>query len=316
MVKLGPNNSHVVITDMQPFVCYEGAVYVFFSKNSVDRLEFTDVNTAVKVPTTGPFVEERVEGTTVNVSWLPLTLSQRGGCITKYTLYLKQSSKSETTTSYIVSASQKFWVLRDLTPGAYSVWMTASTAKGESKPGQKVNFFIQHESQVVLILILAILFFFLVLLLCACQITDVNKSVLLYSQYCLPDIPDPKNSKWAKDFLKEKGQSKVSLHLQLSTSTPEFRVRVFTPLYPHITYIKSLSHDSDSSGHTQTSSLDTSETAGYISSHGTATMSEEDEDNGEFSPFFPSHSFLSEQLDFGQKLTLDAVRIDGTDFFL
>ncbi|XP_072315677.1 interleukin-12 receptor subunit beta-2-like [Eucyclogobius newberryi] len=330
-LRLDPNISHFVIKDMEPFVCYDGAVYVF-NKNSVERLEFTDINTAVMVPTAGPSVEEKLEGTTVTVTWPELHISQRGGCITKYTVYLKESSSEK---AYNVSASQRSLVLRDLTPGSHSIWITASTAKGESQPGQKVNFFIQQDSEMVLIVTLALVFILLMFILCAYQMSAVKERILVHFQFCLPDIPDPANSKWAKDCLKEKG--KVNLQLQLSTSTVSEEDLVFvdiqelprplllpqtslsldsessTPLYPRSTYIKSFSHDSDSSGHTQTCSLDTNETD-YISSHGTSDMLEVGEDDEDL-PTFPSHSFFQEPLDFGPKLTLDAVRIDGTDFF-
>ncbi|MEQ2192476.1 hypothetical protein XENOCAPTIV_012155 [Xenoophorus captivus] len=87
-------------------------------------------------------------------------------------------------------------------------------------------------------------------------------------------------------------------------------------LYPPLaTYIKSLSHDSDSSSHTQTS-LDT--TVDYISSHGQVNLDNYDEEDEEEFPemqFFPSLSILMEPLGFGGKLTLDAVKIDCSDFF-
>lgn len=87
-------------------------------------------------------------------------------------------------------------------------------------------------------------------------------------------------------------------------------------LYPLTTYIKSLSHDSNSSDHTETS-LDTNTTVDYISSHGPGNMDEEDQEEefAEVLDFFPSHNIFMEQLDFGGMLTLDAVKIDCSDFF-
>lgn len=89
-------------------------------------------------------------------------------------------------------------------------------------------------------------------------------------------------------------------------------------LYPPLTtYIKSLSHDSDSSGHTQTS-LDTNTTVDYISSHGQDNLDNSDQEDEEEFPgmqFFPSLSILMEPVGFGGKLTLDAVKIDCGDFF-
>ncbi|CAL9695633.1 unnamed protein product [Knipowitschia caucasica] len=328
-LRISGNSSQVVITDMEPFQCYEGSVYVFYSDKSMDRLRFSDISIADLAPTAGPSVERLVEGTTVNVNWSEPDVGQHKGCITTYTIYLENSSRFVTT--YNVSASLRFHVISGLSPAAYSIWMTASTAKGEGKPGQKINFFIQH-SQMALIVKLALLAVFMLFILCACHIPAVKERMWVYLQYFMPDIPDPANSKWAKDCLKEKD---VSLHPQLSTTTeteeedlvcvqiqdlprpllsPQTSLTSDTdlrPLYPEIIYITSLSHESDCSGHTQTISLDTND---YMSSHGTEAMSEA-EDNEDFNTFFPSHSYFPEQLDFGPKLTLDAVRIGGGDFF-
>lgn len=92
-----------------------------------------------------------------------------------------------------------------------------------------------------------------------------------------------------------------------------------TLLYPALTtYIKSFSHDSDSSDHTQTS-LDTNTTISYISFHGLGNLDsyeqEEEEEEEEPVHFFPSLSICMEPLDLGEKLTLDAVKIDCSDFF-
>lgn len=109
----------------------------------------------------------------------------------------------------------------------------------------------------------------------------------------------------------------VTLHYP-SQSVPSPEAELPALLYPLTTYIKSLSHDSNSSDHTETS-LDTNSTVDYISSHGPGNMDEEDqEEEEEFSEvldFFPSHNVFMEQLDFRGKLTLDAVKIDCSDFF-
>lgn len=88
-------------------------------------------------------------------------------------------------------------------------------------------------------------------------------------------------------------------------------------LYPLTTYLKSFSHDSDSSEHTQTS-LDTNTTADYISSHGQDNIYEEEDEEeplDDMLGFFPTHSIVIDQLAFRGKLTLDAVKIGGSDFF-
>lgn len=171
----------------------------------------------------------------------------------------------------------------------------------------------------------------------------------------LPDVvPDPANSKWAKECTKEKGKMDLQLpshnssstdledetilvdveelcrHISDSSTLRNNSSRFSTKcslgqetelsalLYPPLTtYIKSLSHDSDTSGHTQTS-LDTNMTVDYISSHGQENLNNSiQEDDEEFPEmqFFPSLSLLMEPVGLGGKLTLDAVKIDCGDLF-
>lgn len=49
--------------------------------------------------------------------------------------------------SVSVAASEKTYVIEDLSPAAYTLWITASTAKGEGPTGprSKVKFFIQRK---------------------------------------------------------------------------------------------------------------------------------------------------------------------------
>lgn len=189
----------------------------------------------------------------------------------------------------------------------------------------------------------------------------------LFHCFTLDVVPDPANSKWAKEYTQEKVSKEVTVHcssrcssseqvsifqgkmnLQLppcnpsesreeeklilveelpkqssddpasrtmfSRATPPTSLSCETaPVIP-ATYIKSFSHDSDSSDHTH-SSLDT--TVDYISSHEPGNFDEEDEEEKEFTdmPFIPSHNMFTEPLVFGGKLTLDAVKIDCSGFF-
>lgn len=90
---------------------------------------------------------------------------------------------------------------------------------------------------------------------------------------------------------------------QLISRSPDADLN--TLMYPALTtYIKSLSHDSD-----------TNTTVDYISSDGPESMEErEDEDVFGGMSFLPSHGiFFTEMLQFDGKLTLDAVKIDCSD---
>lgn len=84
-------------------------------------------------------------------------------------------------------------------------------------------------------------------------------------------------------------------------------------LYPTTTYIKSFSHDSDSSVQT---SLGMNLTVDYISAHEPEQEIDEEEEFAEMISFFPSHNFVIDPLEFGGKLTLDAVKINCGDLFM
>ncbi|TMS20182.1 Interleukin-12 receptor subunit beta-2 [Larimichthys crocea] len=227
--------------------------------------------------------------------------------------------------------------------------MTASTAAGEGPARQKLKFYIQEETQLSLLLVCVVVIVILLFLLCLFQSSAVKQRFCMFFQcLMLSDVPDPANSKWAKECTQEKGKMNLQLQHSNSTVTEEEEEPILvdveelpkqssdphappddssqsppqtslspmsTLLYPALTtYIKSFSHDSDSSDQTQTS-LDT--TIDYISSHGMGNLDEEDqEDEEEFTEmlgFFPSNIVL-DSLSFGGKLTLDAVKIDCNDF--
>ncbi|XP_070765147.1 interleukin-12 receptor subunit beta-2 [Enoplosus armatus] len=353
-LRLGRNDNHTVITGLKPFECYEGAVYVFYNESSVSRKRFTGVTTSESAPAAGPSVQEKVEGNKVIVTWTDIPRGQHGGCITKYTIYLEASSRDLQT--YSVSASERWHVIEGMSPAVYSLWMTASTATGGEGPaGQKVKFFIKEETQLSL-LVCVVVSLVVLSLLCLCQSSAVKRRFcVVFNCLMLDVVPDPANSKWAKACTQEKG--KMNLQLQPSNSSvteeeeepilvdveelPKQSSDICTPtnvssqlppqtgpspltepstvLYPPTAYIKSFSHDSDSSDHTQTS-LDTNTTVDYISTHGLGNMDEEEEEEEEAEfvetlGFFSGHNIFTESLGFGGKLTLDAVKIDFNDFF-
>ncbi|XP_036971810.1 interleukin-12 receptor subunit beta-2 [Acanthopagrus latus] len=354
-VRLSRADHQAVITGIQPYECYEGAVSVVYHDNSVSRSPFTGVTILESAPTAGPSVDGKVEGNKVTVTWKKIPRGQRGGCITHYTIYLEGDSRDLRT--YDVKASERTHVVKDLPGTVYKLWMTASTAKGEGHAGQKVYVQIvgvAEDVQLSLILVCAGVVVIGLLLVCLYQTKAVKQRVwVLFQCLKLDDVPDPANSKWAKECTQEKGKIKLQLQPSNSTITEEEEepilvdveelpkqstdthrptdvssqlppLAILSPstepaslLYPLTTYLKSFSHDSDSSDHTQTS-LDTSTTVDYISSHGQENIDEEEDEEEPFEDmlgFFPTHSIVIDQLAFGGKLTLDAVKIGGSDFF-
>ncbi|KAG7513647.1 interleukin-12 receptor subunit beta-2-like [Solea senegalensis] len=334
-MRLDSDSMHAVITGIKPFVCYKGALYVFYNESSVTRTLFGGVATVESAPVSGPLVQEtEVEGHTVRVSWMELRRSEQRGCVTKYTIYLK--SRGGEQKHYSILAPDRTYKTKDLPPADYSLWMTAWTAEGEGPAGHRLKFHIQQEIPLSLLLVCIFISAILVLLVCLCQIPSVKQKFWVFFQcFMLDVVPDPANSKWAKECTQEKGKIKLQMQLSnssvsqgeedpvlvdveelpkqnsnISTSTKaSSQQRPGTLLYPLTTYIKSFSHDSDSSDHTHTS-LDTNTTIDYISTH--ANMEEEEEEEEEEDgtlDFFPSHNIFMEPFSIGGNLTLDTVKV-------
>ncbi|XP_053285862.1 interleukin-12 receptor subunit beta-2 [Pleuronectes platessa] len=340
-VRLGGSEGHAVITGIKPFECYRGAVYVFYSDSSVTRMVFSGVTTLESAPEVGPSFQETFEGQIVKVTWTELPRSKQRGCITNYTIYLENSSGH--LQRYSVPASVRTYVIQPLSPAVYSLWMTASTAEGEGPMGQQMKFLIQQGTLLTNVLVFGAIAL-IVVIVCLCHFSAVNQKFWVFCQCLMLDVvPDPANSKWAKECTHEKGKMNLQQQHSNSSTTEEEEEPILvdieelprqsgnistsqlppqisqsldaTPPYPATTYIKSLSHDSDSSDHTQSTTVD------YISSHCLGDMEEdqEEEDQEEEEErlgFSPSHHLFSGPMSFGGKLTLDAVKIDFcSDFF-
>lgn len=353
-IRLSRNHHRAVITAIEPFECYEGAVNVVYDDRSVSRTRFTGVKILESAPAACPSVQEpEVVGDQVKVTWQEIPRGLRGGCITSYTIYLENSSRDRQL--YSVPASKRTHTIKDLSSALYSLWVTASTAGGECRMGPKVKrFYIQQETPIFLLVVCGVLSLIVMCLVSLCHSSAAKQRLWVFFQcIMLDDVPDPANSKWAKECTQEKGKMNLQLQLSICSRTeeeepilvdveelpkpssdiraptdassqlpPQTSLSPFTEpttvLSPLTNYIKSFSHDSDSSDHTQTS-LDTNTTVDYISSHSLGTMDEEDqeEEEGEeeeMLDFLPSHNIIIGPLGFGGKLTLDAVKINCNDF--
>ncbi|KAM4740015.1 interleukin-12 receptor subunit beta-2 [Anableps anableps] len=351
--RLDKNTNFITITDVNPWECYEGAVYVFYNESSISRTSFKRIATLEAAPEMGPSIQEKVERKKVTVFWTQIPRAQRKGCITKFTIYLQNNQGDQKL--YSAEASQSSYSMEDLPPDLYSLWMTASTSKGEGPPGQMIKFCIEEDDHLSPVLMCVLVTMMVLFILCLWKSSAVKHRFSEIVQCLMPDVvPDPANSKWAKECIKEKGKMNLQLPSHDSSFTdreneiilvdveelcrqiddsskPRNNPSGFSPesgigqetelsplLYPPLTtYIKSLSHDSDSSSHTQTS-LDTNTTVDYISSHGQDNLDNYDQEDEEEFPdmqFFPSLSILMEPVVFGGKLTLDTVKIDCSDFF-
>ncbi|KAL2089752.1 hypothetical protein ACEWY4_014440 [Coilia grayii] len=351
--RLDRDQLSIHITGLQPHECYKGAVYTLF-EDGRGKAEF-DMSYQPKAPERGPdliHIRSLVnEDSTVLVAWIPIQRQQWRGCLRKYTIYIQRPNGEKvhdvediTSTELRISA---------LIPSQqYTVFMTAWTDAGESAPG-KLRFFTlkPREEQSPLVFGILVTSFsvvsFLVVAMCLCQVSSLRRRCLTCC-HLLPDmVPDPANSKWAKECSGKKGE--VSLHLYLSdwsvseeeepdtlevremsseslvapdspvalsrsssASLKQDECITYTLSSPPGAYLKSFSQESDQ---TQ-GSRNTEVTVDYISTHemlgGESDREgegEEEEDYMDRTPFLPCPLF-DPQLRIGGKLTLNSVKID------
>uniref|UniRef100_A0A3B3B8D1 Interleukin 12 receptor, beta 2a n=1 Tax=Oryzias melastigma TaxID=30732 RepID=A0A3B3B8D1_ORYME len=338
-VRLNKSETTAVLSGL-PYECYEGAVYVFYNKSFVGKTRSNRVAALESKPKSSPSFEAKNKGNKVIITWKMLPRAFRMGCITQYTIYVESSTGDHM--NYSVGASETTFEIKNLSPAIYTLWMTASTAKGEGPKSQKGKFPIKRKTFFEYFFIFVSGFGRLPDTFgfgSVCLPKEHFGEAQLFRCLMLDVVPDPANSKWAKECIKEKqGRLSIQLLSSGSTSTDKeedvnmvdveelFKQTIDTPLptgdstqlisrspdvdlntlmYPALTtYIKSLSHDSD-----------TNTTVDYISSDGPESMEErEDEDVFGGMSFLPSHGiFFTEMLQFDGKLTLDAVKIDCSD---
>ncbi|KAM9831320.1 interleukin-12 receptor subunit beta-2 [Neosynchiropus ocellatus] len=328
-VRLSRAEHQTVITNVQPSECYEGAVHVF-SHGRVRTMAFMAAILET-VPAVGPSVQDNIEANTVTVTWAEIPRGQRGGCIVKYNVYLESSLGDLWKDS--IPAPGKTFTKTDLPPATYSLWMSASTAKGEGPAGRKIKFFIPADNKLPIGLACGLLFVLGLVLLMLCQSATLQR-LRAVVPYCYEAVPDPANSRWAKECSKERGTIDFQLQLSEERVTEDLPILVAieelpqktwditdcskSPAlhYPLISYIKSHSHDSESSGHTEHSQDTTVE---YISSQPPGYQEEEEEEEEEEDDFGDmldsfSGSFMGTQ-GFGGNLTLDAVKMNCSQLF-
>ncbi|XP_072771161.1 interleukin-12 receptor subunit beta-2 isoform X2 [Nerophis lumbriciformis] len=195
-LRLPGTQSHAHITGLKSSECYEANIYFFYDESTSTTSNF-QLSINQTVPQVGPSVQQEVEGDRLKVKWAELPRTQRGGCVVNYTVYLQYSDGH--VLSYLVPASHRKLFISDLHAGIYYLWMTASTSEGQSPAGPKVRFYIQSAKQEVpRFLFVGCIIVLAMLLLMCCQIALRKKRCV--GLFCfLSKVPDPANSKWAKE---------------------------------------------------------------------------------------------------------------------
>ncbi|XP_077463738.1 interleukin-12 receptor subunit beta-2 [Stigmatopora argus] len=322
-LRLTGEERQAVITGLNASECYDGAVKVLHSDGTMTVRSFR-FSTSQSVPQGSLLLQP--EANKVTVKWAELPRPQRGGCITNYTIYLEYSDGHAQ--QYSVPPTERLFVLEDTPPGIHSLWMTAWNSKGEGPAAPKVKIYIQDGTAFLPLVGYPLLAVAVFLLPCILRITAVRKRVLrLFQRFIPPVVPDPANSKWAKENSQGKGTMKRQL-LQsesLRTEEEEAIISIVTGAREAgspsrspskrrkslTIYIKSDSRDSDSSEQTQISmesNLTTDEDQVSDKCEETEDVGEEeneDEEFGETLNWTGCNKAVRPQM-----LTLDSVRID------
>ncbi|XP_051996821.1 interleukin-12 receptor subunit beta-2-like isoform X1 [Xyrauchen texanus] len=312
-------DTKAIIRGLHPKECYQGAVTALCS-SGFRMASIEGISTWKSVPEQGPVPQQNwKKSESLQVKWSEIPHDKRRGCLTKYTVYLKDNVKGDIQNND-VKYPMKQYTISGLSPGhCYNLWVTAWTDAGEGPRGSDLPFCTPSDTEKLLSLVIlaggAVLLTCLVLL-CICQFSCVQSRFLTCCKCLMPrDIPDPANSKWAKDCAIDQGEMKFPLHQYDSSMSEEpDTVEVEVVPYPSsftCTYIKSFSQTSGCSDTTLiTRSSDIMED--YICTHG-ARSGEEEGDEFKFLPCTVS-PLLEPHFPCGGKLTLDVVKIDCSEF--
>ncbi|KAG1938532.1 interleukin-12 receptor subunit beta-2 [Pimephales promelas] len=317
------------ITGLRPQECYQGAVTAL-SSSGPKMASIRGIFTWQSAPEQGPVPQlDWKKSMSMQVKWSEIPHEKRRGCLRKYTVYL-MDKLNEDIKNYNVDYPKRESIISGLSPGqCYNMWVTAWTDAGEGPKGSDLPFCTLSDAEELLsraILAGGAVLLACLMLLCIFQFSSVQKRFSNCCQCLQPtDIPDPANSKCAKTYTDDQGETKLYLHPFDSTISEEPENVEVEEVPNHsftCVYIKSFSQESSSSNATQITRT-TDYTEEYISTHGAISGGEEEEDDDkeqeafldEFE-FFPStHSpFLEPLVLTGGKLTLDVVKIDCSEF--
>ncbi|KAI4883349.1 hypothetical protein NFI96_011197 [Prochilodus magdalenae] len=356
-IRVARHLTTITLTGLQPTECYDGAVIYLFPSET-KKAVFRDVSTWQSVPQQGPVCNVKMRDDNVEVTWLEIPPDKAGGCVVQYNISLQELGGK--IKNYSVRHPQREYTITGLALGQqYKLWVSAKTEVGEGPKGCECTIRLQPSAEKPLALVVSIggfVFLTCLFLLCICQFSSVHRRLSRCCHCLMPsNVPDPANSKWAKECASEKGEMKVQLYLSDSSISEEEPDTVEVQEFPqekllqgetmpvdgachsgsslnvlhqeqHIpslpyqpittsSYFKSLSNSSD----TTQASRHTDITVDYISTHGVLSGEEEDEEEDiDMMGFFPcpTSPFLDPLMSVGGKLTLDIVKIDCSDLNL
>ncbi|XP_050568219.1 interleukin-12 receptor subunit beta-2 [Cygnus atratus] len=227
-IKLVASNLSTVISEhVKDNVCYDISVFALYLDRA-GRVASVRGYSREKAPSAGPQMYTTPQTNGVLVSWEDIPSHQQMGCITGYNIYLRKKDSKVAQAVFAISnaTSQHEFYITNLQRGEnYVLWMTASTAAGESPWGNRELVCLESAVDWLIIVLTCSFFVFSV---CVCSMRPARK--VLYSllsatvpQWHNKAIPDPANATWAKSCASVKGELSVpsSLFLRDTSSFEE-----------------------------------------------------------------------------------------------
>ncbi|XP_018609073.2 interleukin-12 receptor subunit beta-2-like [Scleropages formosus] len=217
-----PEEFRTTVTNVDPRAWYKVSIYALYAEG-VGKGDFLDVCSVLCAPAQGPNARVKTwSNLSVTVYWEEAPEEQRGGCLSRYKIFLK-SRTSQKEYGPIPPSIRKY-TTEALPPGEYEAWITGWMNAMRGAKGNSCHFVIipqEEENQHVLAIIMGILSF--VTLACCLYCISAVRQRLLACFWMIPAaIPDPANSKWAKESAAAKGQLLLDYKLNLcSTPTTE-----------------------------------------------------------------------------------------------
>ncbi|KAL4660115.1 interleukin-12 receptor subunit beta-2-like [Arapaima gigas] len=196
--RIVPEELQTTITDINPRGCYNVAVYALYAEG-LGKEDF--LNLCSLLSARGPNITVKTwDNASVTVYWTEVPEEQRGGCLSSYKVFLKSSGNQK--------EYGKEYTTEALPPGHYEVWMMGWMNAVEGARGNSCYFVMNPQGNknqdvlVIAVVLLSVIFF----LVCLCCISP-GWQRLSVCFWMIPDaIPDPANSKWAKETAVIKGQ--------------------------------------------------------------------------------------------------------------
>ncbi|KAM8805760.1 interleukin-12 receptor subunit beta-2 [Eudromia elegans] len=184
-------------------VCYHIAVSALYQDRAGEVASVRGYSQE-KAPSLGPQMYTTPQKNGILVSWEAIPADQQMGCITEYNIYLQKKDSKAAPEVYAIHnvAAQRSFYITNLQDGeSYFLWMTASTAAGESPRGNSELVCLestdtaQHSVACITLGLATLPVLRLRLLL----------SVIAPQWYCKA-IPNPANASWARNYMSVKGE--------------------------------------------------------------------------------------------------------------